>query len=195
MVKIHPLEQVKEVFFINKDKTKARYVITNYGRLISFTNDMKKDGHELKGGRVKDYRIYTYKYKEDGKVFYKRYFYHKLVAENFLKKESDKQTYVLHLDYNLTNNHVVNLKWATREEMLKHWRKNPKVLKVLEDNHEKVRNGSKLTVTQVIHLKKRLADPHCNTRMKTLAKQFGISEMQLYRIKRGESWGRIKIDE
>ena len=195
MLKIHPLERVKEIFFTNKDKTKTRYAITNYGRLISFTDDIKKDGRELKGSRVKDYRVYTYKYREDGKILYQRYFFHKLVAENFLAKESNKQTYVLHLDYNIANNYVANLKWATREEMLAHWRKNPKVLKVLEENHETVRNGSKLTITQVMHLKKRLTDPNCNTRMKTLAKQFGISEMQLYRIKKGKSWSRVKIDE
>ena len=194
MLKIHPLEQVKEVFFENKERTQLRYAITSYGRLISFTDKIREDGRELKGSRVKDYRIYTYKYKEDGKVFYKRYFYHKLVAENFLKKESDNQTYVLHLDYNISNNYVANLKWATREEMLAHWRKNPKVLKVLKENHETVRNGSKLTVTQVMYLKKRLMDTNSNTRMKTLAKQFGISEMQLYRIKKGDSWSRVKID-
>jgi DNA-binding Xre family transcriptional regulator len=29
--------------------------------------------------------------------------------------------------------------------------------------------------------------------MKMLAKQFGISEMQVSRIKRGENWGHIKV--
>ena len=28
-----------------------------------------------------------------------------------------------------------------------------------------------------------------------IAKQFGISEMQLYRIKSGENWGNVKIDD
>jgi hypothetical protein len=31
--------------------------------------------------------------------------------------------------------------------------------------------------------------------LKMLAKQFGISEMQLYRIKSGENWGHVKIDD
>ena len=31
--------------------------------------------------------------------------------------------------------------------------------------------------------------------MRIIAKQFGISEMQLYRIKSGENWGHVKIDD
>jgi hypothetical protein len=38
-------------------------------------------------------------------------------------------------------------------------------------------------------------DPNRKTRLKLIAKQFGISEMQLYRIKSGENWGHIKVPE
>jgi hypothetical protein len=31
--------------------------------------------------------------------------------------------------------------------------------------------------------------------VRLIAKQFGISETQLYRIKSGENWSHIKIDE
>jgi len=42
-------------------------------------------------------------------------------------------------------------------------------------------------------LKKILLDPTRKTRMKILARQFGVSEMTLYRIKSGKNWGHIKI--
>jgi DNA invertase Pin-like site-specific DNA recombinase len=54
-------------------------------------------------------------------------------------------------------------------------------------------DGRKLTSTKVIHLKKLLSNPDQKNRIKMLAKQFGISEMQVYRIKRGENWSHIKV--
>jgi DNA invertase Pin-like site-specific DNA recombinase len=64
--------------------------------------------------------------------------------------------------------------------------------KLIEHNIKS--DGHKLTANKVKFIKKRLADPNRTIRLKMLAKQFGISEMQLYRIKRGENWGHIKID-
>jgi predicted DNA binding protein len=59
----------------------------------------------------------------------------------------------------------------------------------------KKRDGAKLTESKVRLLKKKIFDPNRKTRLKMLAKQFGISEMQLYRIKSGENWGHVKIDD
>jgi len=49
-------------------------------------------------------------------------------------------------------------------------------------------------VSFVTRSKRKLLDPKRKTRMKIMAKQFGVSEMQLYRIKSGENWGHITID-
>jgi DNA-binding Xre family transcriptional regulator len=38
-----------------------------------------------------------------------------------------------------------------------------------------------------------LSDPNRKTRLKIIAKRFGVSEMTLQRIKTGENWGHIKI--
>jgi transcriptional regulator with PAS, ATPase and Fis domain len=51
----------------------------------------------------------------------------------------------------------------------------------------------KLTETKVIMIKKMLQ--HDNTRLKMIAKQFGITHTQLNRIRSGENWGYVKIDE
>jgi hypothetical protein len=51
--------------------------------------------------------------------------------------------------------------------------------------------GQKLTTDRVKMIKRKLAAG--KTRMKILAKQFGISEMQLYRIKSGANWGHVTI--
>lgn len=192
MVKIYPLEKFREVDM--EGKLMYKYAISNYGRLISYTNEFK-DGRILKGGVIEGYRIFRYKTREGNRYVYKHKFFYKMVAEQFLKKKSPDHVYVLHLDYKLANDNVDNLKWATKEEMLAHQRKNPKVIKakkaLVEFNRN--RNGHKLTTTKAMLLKKQLMDPNRKTRIKMLAKQFGISEMQVYRIKSGENWGHLKV--
>jgi hypothetical protein len=63
--------------------------------------------------------------------------------------------------------------------------------KLLEHNLNA--NGRKLTVTKVMLIKKLLARPEQKTRMKMIAKQFGVSEMQIRRIKSGENWSQVKV--
>jgi predicted DNA binding protein len=66
--------------------------------------------------------------------------------------------------------------------------------KQLAEIHAKrLHQGNKLTSTQVMLLKKILSDPNRKTRLKILAKQFGVTTMTLQRIKTGENWGHIKI--
>ena len=48
----------------------------------------------------------------------KHYYVHKLVAEVWLPKPIEGQTFVTHLDGNLKNNHVSNLKWLTKDELI-----------------------------------------------------------------------------
>jgi len=131
-------------------------------------------------------------------LLYKYRFFYKLVAEYFIPKTSDEQVYVLHLNRNRANDYFENLQWATKAEMLEHSKKSPFVIearkKQLAELREKQKQkGNKLTSTQVMLLKKKLLDPNRKTRLKILAKQFGVTEMTLQRIKTGENWGHIKI--
>ena len=111
---------------------------------------------------------------------------HKLVAEHFLeKKEGDE--FVIHLDYDKTNNRADNLKWASKTAKEQHQFSNPDFKKQRSQN----RSNAKLTETRVKLIKKMINDPNRKTRMKMIAKRFGVSEMQLYRIKSGENWGWV----
>ena len=111
-------------------------------------------------------------------------------------KISENQEYVLHLDFDKINNHISNLKWATYDEMRAHGFKSPKVIEAQRKFREFniKRDGAKLTSTDVIRLKKRILDPNRKTRLRLIAKEFGISEMQIHRIKTGENWGHIKVE-
>jgi hypothetical protein len=78
-----------------------------------------------------------------------------------------------------------------------HQTKNPGLkeqIKRLHEHNKKSKNGYKLTEAKVKILKRKLLDPNRKTRVKMLARQFGVSEMQLYRIKIGENWGHVKVD-
>ena len=191
-IRVFPNEEFKELFF--EDKLKLRYAISNKGRMISFKKDIKF-ARLLKGSTVDGYKVFKYKKFNNDKVTNKHFFYCKLIAEYFIPKTAEEQTYVLHLDRKRDNDDYRNLKWATREEMIEHSNKSPHVLearkKLLEHNLKS--NGAKLTVTKVMLIKKLLSKPEQKTRLKMIAKQFGVSEMQIRRIKSGENWGHINV--
>ena len=93
------------------------------------------------------------------------------------------------------NNHISNLKWATQREKELHQLKSPFFLEGVQKRRDrKTVQGHKLSAEQVYKIKEILIDPK-RPRMKNIAKDFGISEMQLYRIKSGENWGHVKLGE
>ncbi len=188
MLKLYPSEIFKEVPI--DAPLRMRYAVSNYGRLISYTNEFY-DGRELKGGRADGYRTLDYRITlPDGKKKCKYLFIYKLVGELFLPKEPE-HTHVIHLDYVRDNDQVSNLKWVTRVDMLAHGQKSPHVIAARKIPRLGI--TGKLNATQVIRLKKMIHDPNRKTRLKIIAKQFGISEMQLHRIKSGENWSHIVI--
>ncbi len=183
-------EQWKEIYF-EQGALKKRYAISNYGRIISFI-DTIENGSLIKGGRLRGYPTLPIRPFGVSKTLY----VHKLVAEQFLSKVNDDEQYVIHLDFNKSNNFVDNLKWSAKKEMFAHQQKNPSVTEAREKQKgRKTQKGHKLTATQVMRLKKKINDPERKTRLKLIAKQFGISEMQLYRIKSGENWAHVVVDK
>ena len=114
---------------------------------------------------------------------------HKLVAEHFLdRKEEDE--HVVHKNYEKLDNHFHNLLWVTKKERIQHQNANPK----FADPASRI-TQNKLTEDRVRIIKKKLLDPNRKTRLKIIAKQFGVSEMQLHRIRTGENWGHGKVED
>lgn len=189
---IFPNEEFKEI--VLEDKLKLRYAVSNKGRLISFVDSIYF-GRELKGSMTDGYKLFKYKLYTEDRIIYKHLFVYKLVAQYFIPKTSDKQDFVLHLDRKRDNDDYRNLKWATKEEMLEHSRNSPFVKQAQRDliQHNLKADGRKLTVTKVIHIKKLLSKPVQRTRLKMIAKQFGVSEMQIRRIKSGENWSHVEV--
>ncbi len=184
-------EEWREIPF-EKGALRKRYAVSNYGRVISYCADDRRDAVIVKGGVLKGYRTLPLRPFGRSTTFY----VHKLVAESFIDKKHEDQQFVIHLDYNKCNNFVENLRWANKKDMFGHQQGNPSVLEGRKKmKGRKPCEGAKLTDTQVMLLKKRISDPERKTRLKIIARQFGISEIQLHRIKRGENWAHVKIQE
>lgn len=166
---------------------RKKYAVSNYGRVISFISEVL-EGDLIKGTIIGGYPTLNLKPKGS----YLTLYIHRVVAELFLTKLSEDHRFVIHLDYNKKNNLLTNLKWATKEQMELHQQGSPFVKESRKKRLEKPGyKGHKLTTAKVRMIKRLINDPNRKTRMRMIAKQFGISEMQLYRIKSGENWAHI----
>lgn len=162
-----------------------RYEVSNFGRLKSFQNNEK--GEIIKGSVIQGYKSLNIRLPK-GKSFNR--YVHKLVAEIFVKKPSLDHKFVIHLDFDKMSNHFSNLKWVTKDEMVAHNKLNPAVMNKPVPRQTK---NYKLTEIKVRMIKKMLQND--NTRLKMIAKQFGITHTQLNRIRSGENWGYVKVEE
>jgi len=112
------------------------------------------------------------------------------MARLFLTKPSPSHKYVIHKNHNKLDNAVKNLKWATLDQMIDHQQGSPAKMAYKEKQANKS-EGLKLTSSQVRKIKTVLMNRNRNITIRQLAKQYGVSEMTMYRIKSGENWARI----
>ncbi|RMA65869.1 NUMOD4 domain-containing protein [Ulvibacter antarcticus] len=164
--------------------TPKNYKISNFGRVISYDKD--PDGQLKKLYLLSGYPTFSCK-KKDGKT--DLLYVHRVVAELFLDPDEER-SYVIHKNFDKADNHVDNLKKVNKKELFAHNMDNPAVIKAKKAAKLNPKY-SKLSAPKVRMIKRKIFDPNRKTRMRIIAKQFGISEMQLYRIKSGENWGHI----
>jgi NUMOD4 motif/HNH endonuclease len=190
----YPNEIWKE-FFPHKD-AKRRYMVSNLGRVASFYKDLHVDGYLLKpstGNPVSGSRIALKIYTKGDRIG--RYGeplseienitfpVHNIVAALFLETPTEDQEQVIHLDHDKFNNVATNLRWVTKEEVWQHFKKS--------ERYKIPTKGMKLTADRVRIIKRKLLEG--KTKQGLLAKQFGLSEMSIYRIKTGKAWKHITI--
>ncbi len=187
MIKKLPLERWKEADFPNS--LQKRYAISNLGRLASFTTYLFKDGSLLKGSLQQGYRIMRYAVTTKKRKRYEFVFFHTLVAKHFCKQKSPLHEKVIFKDYNRKNITAANLKWVTVAEQYKHSVASKKYQVSLK-KRKNTKAGFKLQIEQVREIKIFLQK---DTTLKKLAKKYGVSDMQIHRIKTGENWGHVKV--
>lgn len=182
-------EKWKAIDFPKKVKLQKKYLVSNTGKLASYA-DSPKNAQKLKAKRIEDYhcisiRMFGVK---------KSLFVHRLVAEAFLRQPTPKHKYVIHLDHNKSNNNASNLKWTTLEQQVEHRKSSPAVKRAIKERVLQDGNYSKvLTEAKVRRMKEELFDPKRKRTLKKIADAYGVSEMNVYRIKSGEFWYKIKV--
>ncbi len=167
-------------------KTKnATYRISNYGRIKAVN---RKTGKEklLKGSRSKRGHQRLNIKLETGKGA--GVYVHRIVAEAFVSQPNEDCKFVIHLDHDKGNNHYKNLKWVTQDELNNHAKESP----LYDQAREKQREHYKLNEAKVKMIKRMLKRK--KTKLKIIARQFGISHTQLNRIRSGENWGDVDAD-
>ena len=159
------------------------YEISNYGR-VRRNNKKTGDLEALNPTNIKGYSAFIFRSIKNKPC---TKYVHKMVGETFVEKDREDQNFVIHKDFEKPNNHIDNLKWVDKWELAAHHRSNPNGRK------RKITNA-KLDETKVKLIKKILLRDN-RTRLKMIAKQFGISHTQLNRIRSGENWGHVTIDD
>jgi hypothetical protein len=186
MIKFLRKEVWKELPIKYKASLRKKYAVSNHGRVVSYLEDIK-DGTVLNGSTVEGYTVINVKPNDTFQSLY----LHREIAKLFLPRPGRRYKYVIHLDHDKKNNHVRNLRWATKEEMEAHQQHSPAKIAYKEKQRNRS-SGLKLNTAKVRSIKRLLKKPG-NRTMKQIAEKYGISEMQLYRIKKGENWSHVTI--
>jgi len=180
-IKSLPREKWELVKF-KRIKNNKRYYVSQLGRVKSIDKTSKREA--LITG-AKDARGYfRFGTRTDEGIETK--FIHKAVAHAFVKQARKKKPYVVHKDFDKTNNNYRNLKWADRADLEEYLKK-----KWDHTGYVKKQGGSsKLTEAKVAMIKKYLLNDKW-TKTK-IAEKYKVSITQIKRIERGENWGHVE---
>lgn len=182
-------EKWKLIEFPKNVKLQKKYLVSNTGKLASYY-DSPKEAQKLKAKRIEDYHCISLRMHGVKKSL----FVHRLVADAFLRQPTPKHKFVIHLDHNKSNNNASNLKWVTLEQQVEHRKSSPAVKRALKERILQDGNYSKvLTESKVRRIKEEIWNPKRKRTLKQIADANGVSEMNIYRIKSGEFWYKIKV--
>lgn len=136
-------EEIKPIF-------NGRYFITSFGRIFDKMNN------EMKLTNFSGYKRITLS--PNFKVK-KKYFIHRLVAENFIPNNDKDKKFINHKDLNRSNNHASNLEWCTQSENEFHKIKNkPEIKYHLSLVNTKNNPERKIVINEVENICKLIKD-------------------------------------
>ena len=192
MVILYRNEVFKELPFAHSSLMKRGYKVSNYGRVVSHSIG-GEDYRLIKLNIISGFNVFAYKLNQNGKIINKSVMISKAVGALFVEKKLDEDNYIIHLDYNNSNDHYTNLKWVNIQEKKQHDAKNPKIIAGRAKGllAKTKTDGTKLTVSQVVRIKKDLKNNSKTYTLRQLAKKYKVSDMQIHRIKTGDNWKHI----
>lgn len=186
MIKKSAGEVWKQLAFSGWRQLRNRYAVSSFGRIASYKESVLGDGKILSGSLTTGYRTLNLHRPGNKGTLY----IHREMAKIFLQKPSPLHKFVIHRNHNKLDNNVKNLRWTTLDQMIEHQQGSPAKVAYKEKQANRT-TGLKLKATQVKKIKKILKDKNRKVTIRQLAKNHGVSEMTIYRIKSGENWGRI----
>lgn len=175
------IKELKRVVALKS--TIGKELITKERQIKKLRAELELELSTISKLRKKDYK----KRRRTGHLFV-----HRAVAELYIPNDYPKnKPFVIHKNFNKEDNRVENLDWATKDEVLKRSFESPNYIKFkINKTKRSPTLSSKLDYNDVIFIKRKLekGEP-----MARLARRFGVSSMQIYRIKTGENWGDVKL--
>jgi hypothetical protein len=183
-------KEIWKTITVNGKKPSVPYVISNHGHfgvLLDNSGKVEKRNFKPTAGS------YRFNVRQDGKAA--AIFLYKEVAKAFIKKPSPKHKFVIHKDHNYLNDNVDNLKCATQAEHRAHTTFSPNAIlsrkkkAIVKSAHSQIFNEK-----SIVTLKKMIWDPKRKLSYKQIAEKFGVSEMQIYRIKTGQFWYHVRVE-
>ena len=97
----------KPLRFKGWQSMRNRYALSSHGRAASYKEVVLEDGKLLEGSLTSGYRTLNLHVNGNNGTIY----LHREIAKLFKKKDSPKQKYVLHINYDKSDNSIKNLKW------------------------------------------------------------------------------------
>ncbi len=175
-------EKWAKMEFLKETRSKE-YYISNKGRFKSV--DKKRGSERLMKDTPTGKGYPKVSLKLDGG--HESVYIHKAVAEAFVKPTKPDAIFIIHINYDRSDNRAANLKWVNEAKQKDYIKKRS----VLYDYKKSSGGGYfKLTAAEVALIKKALNSG--KTRKKMLAKRFGVTSTQIKRIERGENWAHVE---
>ena len=169
-----------------RDTFGKTYHFSDYGRLKSVDKETEKE-RLLKGSNtVQGFLQINLRFRGEDRPFRKGFYVHKLIANEWVKKESEDQTFAIHFDRNKKNNYYKNLKWMSLQEMTDF---QTEAGLFLTKNRKRNANY-KMNSSTIKLIRKKLKEG--KTKKKIIAKQFGISDTQIKAIMKGDAWAWVE---
>jgi hypothetical protein len=183
-------KEIWKTITIKGMKKSPLYVVSNHGRFG--VKDPKTGKVEVRTYH-KQHGGYRFTYRING--ISKSISIYKEVAKAFVKKSSPKHTMIIRKDHDYFNDHSGNLVWATVEQHKEHVTNSPASVKSRKNRAiVKSITARILDEKKAREIKKLIWAPKRKLTFKQIAEKYGVSEMQIYRIKKGELWFHVKVD-
>lgn len=183
-------KEVWKLISFKGKKPSVPYAVSNQGR---FGVMFGKKGNVAVRQLQAQPSGHRYNYKVKGKSV--ALFVHKEVAKAFVRQASPRHNMVIRLDHDYLNDSADNLRWVTAEQHKQHVTFSPNSVKARQTKGIVISPTAKVFDEKKVRLVKEMIwDPKRKLTYKQIAKKFGVSEMQIYRIKSGELWYHVKVD-